>query len=93
MIRYWHYLLMFSTESSCVVILRTMKLATGGVPALDESCRILTEKARDGRNLCACHSGKVASHHGFSLPADREKQSSPSFEALRLTRPSVGAPL
>ena len=45
MIRYWRYLLMFSTESSCVIILRTMKLASGGVPALDEAVRILTEKA------------------------------------------------
>ena len=45
MIRYGRYLLMFSTESSCVIILRTMKLASGGVPALDEAVRILTEKA------------------------------------------------
>jgi hypothetical protein len=44
MIRYWRHLLMFSTESSCVIILRTMKLASGGIPALDEACRILTEK-------------------------------------------------
>ena len=45
MTRYWRYLLMFSVESSCVIVLRTMKLASGGVPALDEACRIVTEKA------------------------------------------------
>jgi hypothetical protein len=45
MTRYWRYVLMFSIESSCVVVLRTMKLASGGVPALDEACRIVTEKA------------------------------------------------
>jgi hypothetical protein len=43
--RYWRYVLMFSIESSCVIVLRTMKLARGGVPALDEACRIVTEKA------------------------------------------------
>ena len=45
MTRYWRYVLMFSIESSCVVVWRTMKLASGGMPALDEACRIVTEKA------------------------------------------------
>jgi len=45
MIGFWRHLLMFSTESSCVIVLRTIKLASGGPPALDEACRILTEKA------------------------------------------------
>jgi hypothetical protein len=45
MTRYWRYVLMFSVESGCVIVLRTMKLASGGLPALDEACRIVTEKA------------------------------------------------
>jgi hypothetical protein len=44
MTRHWHHLLMFSTEASCVVVLRTMRLIGGGLPAVDEACRILTEK-------------------------------------------------
>jgi len=44
MIGFWRHLLMFSTESGCVIVLRTIKLASGGLPALDEACRILTEK-------------------------------------------------
>jgi hypothetical protein len=44
-IRHWGHLLMFSAECSCVIVLRTMKLAGGGLPALDEAARVLTEKA------------------------------------------------
>ena len=36
---------MYSTESSCVILLRTIKLSMGGPAAVDEACRILTEKA------------------------------------------------
>jgi hypothetical protein len=44
MLRYWRHLLLLSTESHCVMMLRTIKLASGGAPALDESWRILAEK-------------------------------------------------
>jgi hypothetical protein len=36
---------MFSIESNVVIVLRTMKLASGGVPAFDEACHIVTEKS------------------------------------------------
>ena len=35
---------------------------------------------RDGRDFRPCRTGQVASHDGFSLPEDREKQSSPSLD-------------
>jgi len=44
MLRYWRHLFLLSTESQCVMMLRTAKLVTGGAPALDESWRILAEK-------------------------------------------------
>jgi hypothetical protein len=44
MFRYWRHLFLLSTESYCVVMLRTIKLAKGGSSALDEAWRILVEK-------------------------------------------------
>jgi hypothetical protein len=44
MFRYWHHLFLLSAESHCVIVLRTLKLASGGRPALDEAWRILAEK-------------------------------------------------
>jgi hypothetical protein len=44
MFRYWRHLFLLSTESHCVVMLRTLKLARGGASALDEGWRILAEK-------------------------------------------------
>jgi hypothetical protein len=44
MFRYWRHLFLLSTESHCVVMLRTLKLARGGASALDEAWRILAEK-------------------------------------------------
>jgi hypothetical protein len=45
MFRYWHHLFLLSTESHCVMMLRTIKLARGGTSALDEAWRILVEKS------------------------------------------------
>jgi hypothetical protein len=45
LIRLWRHLLTYSTESSCVIMLRAIKLSMGGPAAVDEACRILTEKA------------------------------------------------
>jgi hypothetical protein len=94
MTRYWRYVLMFSIESSCVVVLRTMKLASGGVPAFDEACRIVTEKAvAMGETSVRARTRQVASRYRFGLPAGREKQSSPSLEINRNAsrRPRFGA--
>lgn len=44
MFRYWRHLFLLSTESYCVIMLRTIKLTRGGASALDEAWRILTEK-------------------------------------------------
>jgi hypothetical protein len=44
MFRYWRHLFLLSTESCCVMMLRTIKLASGGSPAMDEAWRILAEK-------------------------------------------------
>jgi hypothetical protein len=44
MTKLWQHLLMYSAESCCVMMLRTTKLLGGGLPALDEAARILTEK-------------------------------------------------
>jgi hypothetical protein len=41
----WQHLFMFSTESTCVIMLRTVKLLSGGLPAIDEAHRILAEKS------------------------------------------------
>jgi len=45
MFRYWRHLFLLSTESHCVMMLRTITLAGGGASALDEAWRIVTEKA------------------------------------------------
>ena len=45
MFRHWRNLFMLSTESYCVIVLRTIKLTGGGASALDEAWRILAEKA------------------------------------------------
>jgi len=45
MFRYWRHLFLLSTESQCVMMLRTLKLARGGASAVDEAWHILTEKA------------------------------------------------
>jgi hypothetical protein len=44
MFRYWRHLFLLSTESHCVIMLRSLKLARGGAAALDEAWRILAEK-------------------------------------------------
>jgi len=44
MFRYWRHLFLLSTESHCVMMLRTIKLSRGGASALDEAWRILAEK-------------------------------------------------
>ena len=40
----WHHALTFSTEAGCVIVLRAVKLSRGGLPAIDEAWRIVTEK-------------------------------------------------
>jgi hypothetical protein len=45
MSKLWQHLFMFSTESTCVIILRTAKLLSGGLAAIDEACRIVAEKS------------------------------------------------
>ena len=40
----WHHALTFSTEAGCVIVLRAVKLSGGGLPAVDEAWRIVTEK-------------------------------------------------
>jgi hypothetical protein len=44
MFRYWRHLLLLSIESHSVIAMRTIRLASGGTSALDETCRILVEK-------------------------------------------------
>ena len=44
MLRYWRHLFLLSTESHCVMMLRTILLAKGGISAVDEAWRILAEK-------------------------------------------------
>jgi hypothetical protein len=43
MFRYWRHLFLLSTESHCVIMLRSLKLARGGAAALDEAWRILAD--------------------------------------------------
>ena len=45
MFRYWRHTLLLSLESHCVITMRTIKLAGGGISALDEASRIVVEKA------------------------------------------------
>jgi hypothetical protein len=40
----WNHALPFSSEACCVVALRAIKLSCGGMPAIDETWRIVTEK-------------------------------------------------
>lgn len=44
MFRYWRHLFLLTSESQCVIMLRTLELAKGGTSALDEAWRILVEK-------------------------------------------------
>jgi hypothetical protein len=44
MLRFWRHMLLLSLESHCVIAMRTVKLASGGISALDEASRILAEK-------------------------------------------------
>ena len=44
MFRYWSHTLLLSLESHCVIAMRTIRLAGGGLPALDESSRMMVEK-------------------------------------------------
>ena len=45
MFRYWRHTLLLSLESHCVIAMRMIKLAGGGISALDEASHIMVEKA------------------------------------------------
>jgi len=61
---------MYSTESSCVILLRTIKLSMGGPAAVDEACRILTEKAvAVGETSVRAARGNLARDHRRSQQA------------------------
>ena len=44
MFKYWHHVLLLSIESHCVITMRTIKLASGGTSAFNETWHILAEK-------------------------------------------------
>jgi len=58
MSKLWQHLFMFSTESTCVIILRMAKLVSGGLAAIDEACRIVAEKVATGETFVCAVRGK-----------------------------------
>jgi hypothetical protein len=44
LVKYWYHLSMLSVESSRVIWLRTIKLSSGGPPAVGEAVQIFAEK-------------------------------------------------
>ena len=44
MLRFWRHMFFLSLESHCVIAMRAVKLAGGGLSAVDEATRIIVEK-------------------------------------------------